>query len=185
MPPETLPASEPHSGDPQQGESQQGLGRTIYNLFAPKGDFVGQAFRLEFTPFALSQSVTGVIPLTLFALKGPAQFRIYAVMLLAFKISIGAVLTAAIVTRFFPVMVNDRALRARNFWGMARVIPFEEIAKVEPIRWLIFTPFARISTHRYKNWVWLPLFLVRQQEFEKRYCEVAPVDNPLRVYFES
>jgi hypothetical protein len=174
MPPEAMPVE----------EAPGSIGRTLYNLFAPHGDFVGQAFHLQFVPFALSQCVSGVVPLILLAMHGPESLRIIALAILAFKISIGAVLTAGIVSRFFPVMVNEKALRARNFWGMARVVPFEEMATVAPIRWLIFTPFARISTHRYKNWVWLPLFLVRQKEFEARYCEVAPVDNPLRRYFE-
>jgi hypothetical protein len=159
--------------------------RSVYNLFAPHGDFVGRAYHLEFTPFALSQSVTGVVPLILFALHGPEELRIYALMLLAFKVSVGSVLSAAIVSRFFPVMLNEEALRARNFWGMARVVPYEEIASVAPIRWLIFTHFVRISTHSAKNWVWLPLFLHRQEEFEAQIRQFAPVDNPLRRLFEK
>ena len=159
--------------------------RSIINLFSPRGDFAGRTFRLRFGPFALSQSVTGIIPITLFALHGPEHLRFYALLFLAFKISLGAVLTAAIVSRFFPVTVGETGIRARNFWGMARVITWHEMASVAPIRWLFFTSFARISTHRAKNWVWLPLFLRQQNEFEAQVRKFAPVDNPLREFFEK
>ncbi|PQV63779.1 hypothetical protein B1R32_109119 [Abditibacterium utsteinense] len=159
--------------------------RSALNLFSPRGDFAGHAFHLQFTPFALSQSVTGVVPIALLATHGPAHLRVYAFAFLAFKISIGAVLSAAIISRFFPVTINEIGIRARNFWGMARVIPWHEMASVSPIRWLIFTSFARISTHHAKNWVWLPLFLTQQSEFEAQVLRFAPADNPLREFFEA
>lgn len=160
------------------------LWRAIADSFSPRGGFEGDTFRLKFGPFALAQSVSGVLPLTLFAVHGPAHLRLYATLFLAFKISIGALLSAAIVSRFFPILLNERAVRARNFWGLARVVPFEEIASVAPIRWLIFTPMLRISTFKSRNIVWLPLFLVHQGEFEARVREWAPENNPLREFFE-
>lgn len=159
--------------------------RSALDLFSPRGSFAGRAFHLRFVPFALSQSVTGVVPIALFATHGPQHLRIYAVAFLAFKITIGAILTAAIVSQFFPVTLSERGIRARNFWGMARVIQWDEMASIAPIRWLIFTSFARVSTHRAKNWVWLPLFLRRQNEFEAQVQRYAPEGNPLRVFFEA
>lgn len=158
--------------------------RSALNLFSPRGDFAGRAFRLRFVPFALSQSVTGVVPIALFATHGPQHLRVYAFAFLAFKISLGAILSAAIISRFFPVTLSKKGIRARNFWGMARVIMWNEMASVSPIRWLIFTSFARVSTHRARNWVWLPLFLSEQSEFEAQVRQFAPQSNPLRKFFE-
>ncbi len=158
--------------------------RRAVESLAPRGAFEGRAFHLRFAPFALAQSVSGVVPLLLFAIYGPTPLRFYAFLVLAFKISAGALVSAAIVARFFPILLNDHALRARNFWGLARVVPFDEIVSVSPIRWLLFTPMLRVSTHQARHIVWVPLFLVQQSEFEARVREWVPADNPLRRYFE-
>ncbi len=152
--------------------------------FLPRGSFAGRAFHLQFAPFAMSQSMTGVIPITLFAIHGPQHLRFYALIFLAFKISIGALSSAFVVSRFFPVIISEEGVRARNFWGMARVMPWEEMVNVAPIRWLIFTYFARISTRSAKSRVWLPLFLAQQSEFEAQVRHFAPEGNPLRRFFE-
>jgi hypothetical protein len=159
--------------------------KSFIKVMEPRGDFVGRPFHLQFKAFALSQSVTGVIPVTLFLLHGPVSMRLYFLMFLAFKISLGSMTSAGIISRYFPIWINEDAIRARNLWGMARVVPYDDMARVVPIRWLIFTRFAKISTHQYKNWVWLPLFLNGQGEFEKQVCQFAPADNPLRRYFEA
>ncbi len=170
---------------PENALQTENKWRSALDLFSPRGGFAGRAFHLRFGPFALSQSVTGVVPIALFATHGPAHLRVYALAFLAFKISLGAILTAAIISRFFPVTLSPRGIRARNFWGMARVIMWDEMASVAPIRWLIFTSFARVSTHRAKNWVWLPLFLAQQSEFEAQVLQFAPEENPLRAFFEA
>ncbi|MBW3634866.1 MAG: hypothetical protein KY445_00195, partial [Armatimonadetes bacterium] len=139
--------------------------RRAVESLAPRGEFEGRAFHLRFAPFALAQGVSGVVPLLLFALHGPAQLRFYAMLILAFKVSVGAMLAAAIVSWCFPIFINQRAIRARNFWGLARVVPFEEIASVSRLQYLFFAPMLRVSTHQTRHIVWVPLFLVHQSEF--------------------
>ena len=156
----------------------------IYRALAPRGGFVGRAFHLRFAPFALSQTVPGAWPLALLLWHGPQEWRLWLTLLLTLKVIGGGVLVAAIVSRFFPILVNERGLRARNFWGLAREIDWPEISAVQPIRWLIWTRFARISTPTCRNIVWLPLFLCEQNEFEANVKQWAPPENPLRALFE-
>lgn len=161
------------------------IGPAIYRAVAPRGGFVGRAFRLEFTPFALSQTVPGAWPLLLLLWQGPSHLRFVFALLLALKIIVGGILVAAIVSRCFPVIANENGLRARNFWGQAREVAWDEIVRVAPIRWLIWTRFARISTPTCRNIIWLPLFLREQREFENAVCQWAPRDCALRAFFEN
>lgn len=157
----------------------------IYRAVAPRGGFGGQAFRLRFMPFALSQFVPGAWSFLLLLWQGPQEWRIWLTVLLALKVTGGGVLVAAIVSRCFPVIANARGLRARNFWGQAREVAWEDISEVKPIRWLIWTDFVRISTKESRNIVWLPLFLREQNAFEDKIKQWAPLENPLRVFFEN
>lgn len=155
----------------------------VYRAVAPRGGFVGRAFHLKFAPFALSQIVPGAWPFALLLWHGPQEWRLWVATLLALKTIFGGVCVAAIVSRYFPVIANARGLRARNFWGQAREVAWEEIAEVKPIRWLIWTRFARVSTHKRRHLVWLPLFLREQSEFEAEIKQWAPPDNALRAFF--
>ena len=161
------------------------ISATIYSAIAPRGGFVGRAFRLRFTPFALSQTVPGAWPLLLLLWQGPSHLRFVFALLLALKIIVGGVLAAAIVSRCFPVIVNENGLRARNFWGQAREVSWDEIVKVAPIRWLIWTRFARLSTPTCRNIIWLPLFLREQRAFESLVKQWAPPACALRAFFEK
>lgn len=161
------------------------IGRAINRAVAPRGGFVGRAFRLRFTPFALSQIVPGAWPLLLLLWHGPQQWRFVFALLLSLKIGVGGVLVAAIVARCFPIIANENGLRARNFWGQAREVAWDEIVRVAPIRWLIWTRFVRLSTPTYRNIIWLPLFLCEQQEFESLVRQWAPSDCALRSFFEN
>lgn len=157
----------------------------IYRAVAPRGGFSGRAFHLRFTPFALSQIVPGVWPFALLLWQGPQEWRLWIALLLALKTVFGGVCVAAIVSRCFPVIANARGLRARNFWGQAREVAWDEIAEVKPIRWLIWTQFARVSTRKCRHIVWLPLFLREQNEFEAKIKQWAPPGNALRAFFEN
>ena len=161
------------------------MSHAIYRAVAPRGGFAGRAFRLEFTPFALSQIVPGAWPLLLLLWQGPSGLRVVFAALLMLKVAGGGVLVAAIVSRCFPVIANENGLRARNFWGQAREVSWDEIVKVAPIRWLIWTRFARLSTPNCRNIIWLPLFLYQQREFESLVCQWAPPTCALRMFFES
>ena len=161
------------------------MGKAIYHAIAPRGGFAGRAFGLKFGPFALSQVVPGVWPFLILLWHGPTHWRVWVAAALALKIIGGGVLVAAIVARCFPVIVNAEGLRARNFWGQAREIAWREITGVAPIRWLVFTRFARVSTVRGRNMVWLPLFLREQSEFENAVGTWAAPENPLRLFFEN
>ncbi len=156
-----------------------------YRAVAPRGGFDGRAFHLKFAPFAMSQIVPGAGPFALLLWQGPQEWRIWLAFLLALKITGGGVLVAAIISRCFPVIANSRGLRARNFWGQAREIAWADISEVKPIRWLIWTKFARISTPTCRNIVWLPLFLDEQTEFENGIQKWAPSGNKLREFFEK
>ena len=157
----------------------------IYRTVAPRGGFVGRAFHLRFTPFALSQLVPGAWPFLLLLCQGPQEWKIWLTILLTLKMTGGGVLVAAIVSRCFPVIVNARGLRARNFWGQAREVEWQEISEVKPICWLFWTSFAKISTPDCRNLVWLPLFLCKQSEFESEVKQWAPPENPLCVFFDE
>ena len=156
----------------------------IYRAIAPRGGFAGRAFHLRFAPFALSQTVPGIWPFALLLWHGPQEWRFWVTILLALKTIVGGVCVAAIVSRYFPVIAGARGLRARNFWGQAREVAWDEITQVKPIRWLLWTRFARISTRKHRNIVWLPLFLCEQNEFEVNVKQWAPPENPLRAFFE-
>ena len=156
----------------------------IYRAVAPRGGFAGRAFRLKFAPFALSQLVPGACPFAVLLLAGPQEWRAALVALLTLKIMGGGALVAAIVSRYFPVIANERGVRARNFWGQAREVAWDEITEVSPIRWLIWTRFARLSTRKCRHIVWLPLFLSEQSEFESAVARWAPQGNALRRFFE-
>ena len=161
------------------------IGPAIYRAIAPRGGFAGRAFRLEFTPFALSQTVPGAWPLLLLFWQGPSHLRVVFALLLALKIGVGGIVAAAIVSRCFPVIINEKGLRARNFWGQAREVAWDEIVRVAPIRWLFFTRFARLSTPTCRNLIWLPLFLREQGEFEDAVCQWASPTCALRAFFEN
>ena len=159
--------------------------RAIYRALAPRGGFVGRAFHLKFGPFALSQTVPGIWPFLVLLWHGPQGWRVWVAALLALKIIGGGVLVAWLVARYFPILVNENGLRARNFWGLAREVSWHEIERVAPIRWLVFTRFARLSTASCKNIVWLPLFLKEQNEFERAIENWAPEGNALRRFLEA
>ena len=169
----------------EQSTPRVSVGHAIYRAVAPRGGFAGRAFHLEFAPFALSQVVPGAWPLLLLLWQGPNHWRVWLALLLALKIVGGGVLVAAIVARYFPVIASERGLRARNFWGQAREVSWDEITHVAPIRWLIWTRFARLSTPTCKSIVWLPLFLREQCAFERAVCRWAPPTCALRVFFEN
>ena len=157
----------------------------IYRAVAPRGGFSGRAFHLKFGPFALSQIVPGACPFLVMLWQGPQEWRIWVALLMALKLTGGGALVAAIVSRFFPVIANQFGVRARNFWGQAREVAWEEIVEVSPIRWLFWTRFARISTPTCRNIVWLPLFLCEQGEFENAVAQWAPESNALRQFFKK
>ena len=169
----------------EQSPPRAHVGHAIYRAIAPRGGFAGRAFRLKFTPFALSQIVPGAWPLLLLLWQGPSGLRVVFAALLALKVAGGGVLVAAIVSRCFPIIVNPSGLRARNFWGQAREVSWDEIVKVAPIRWLIWTRFARLSTPNCRNIIWLPLFLNQQREFENLVKQWAPPTCALRAFFEN
>lgn len=157
----------------------------VYRAVAPRGGFSGRAFHLRFAPFALSQIVPGAWPFALMLWQGPQEWRVWVACLLALKTVVSGVFVAALVSRCFPVIASARGLRARNFWGQAREVAWHEILEVKPIRWLIWTKFARISTPNCRHIVWLPLFLCEQSEFEAKVQQWAPPGNALRAFFEK
>lgn len=161
------------------------IGREIADTFSPRGGFIGRPFHLRFSSFAGAQSLTGILPLSLFIVHGPEEFRLYALAFLGFKITVGALISALIITRYYPVWIGENGLRARNFWGLARRLEWNEIERVRPIRWLIVTPVLRISGSKLRDSIWLPLFLDKQQEFAQVVRETVPRGNPLREYFEG
>ncbi len=162
----------------------QNIGHEVADTFSPRGGFVGKPFHLRFSNFACAQSMTGIIPLLLFIVHGPEHLRVYALAFLGFKITVGALLSALIITRFYPVWIGENGLRARNFWGLARRLDWNEIQHVRMIRWLIVTPVLRITSPKLRDAIWLPLFLDKQAEFGAEVREKVPRGNPLREYFE-
>lgn len=129
--------------------------------------------------------MTGIIPLALFIVHGPQHLRFYALIFLGFKITLGSMVSALIITRFYPVWIGETGLRARNFWGLARRVEWHDIERVRPIRWLIVTPVLRISSPKLRDAIWLPLFLDKQREFGEEVRQKVPRGNPLREYFEA
>ncbi len=162
----------------------QNIGREITDTLSPRGGFVGRPFRLRFTNFACAQSMTGIVPISLFIAHGPERFFFYALAFLGFKVTLGALSSAFIISRFYPVWISETGLRARNFWGLARRLDFGDIERVTMIRWLLVTPVLRITSPKLRDAIWLPLFLDKQSEFGEEVRQKVPRGNPLREYFE-
>lgn len=161
------------------------VAHSVADTLSPRGGFVGTPFHLAFLPFACGQSLTGVIPLTLFIVHGPEHLRFYAALFLGFKVTLGTWVSAFIISRFYPVWIGENGLRARSFWGLARRVEWGDIERVSYIRWLLVTPVLRISSPKLRDAIWLPLFLRRQDEFVALVRERVPRGNPLREYFEA
>lgn len=162
-----------------------GASFVFLDTFSRRGGFVGQAFHLKPVPFALSQSANGVLPLLFFMIHGPAHLRTFAVALLGFKVSVGSVLVAFIVSRYFPILINERELRARNWTGVARRIRWEEITQVNKFRWLYIAPMLRISTEREHHHILLPLFLENEAAFSAQVRLWTDSQNPLHRFLEA
>lgn len=160
----------------------RGACRQMHRSMAPVGGFDWEhAFHLQFWRFALAQGLPGVVPLSFAAWHSPPAVKAAAMSLIAIKICIGGLFSSALVNRYFPIHISSWGLRARNLFGMAREVAWEEIVAVDTIRWMVFTRYVRISTARKRHIIWLPLFLKDMPGFAARVAELAPEGNPLRV----
>lgn len=163
----------------------EGTKFVFLDTFSRRGGFEGTAYRVQPVPFALSQAANGVIPLLLLILHGPPHLRSFAMAFLGFKISVGSAIIAFIVSRYFPIMINEKELRARNWTGVARRIGWEEIIAVKKIRWLYVAPVLRISTSRERDHILLPLFLENQEDFSARVRAWTLPANPLHRFLKE
>jgi hypothetical protein len=160
--------------------------RRLHRSIAPVGGFHWEhAFHLQFWRFAAAQGLPGVVPLSFAAWHSPPQLKAAALGLITVKICIGGLLSAAIVSKYFPIHISEWGLRARNLFGMAREVAWEDIESVDHIRWLIFTRYVRLSTAGKRHIIWLPLFLKDMPGFAASVRELAPEGNPLRSYLDA
>ncbi len=140
-------------------------------------------FRLRFVPFALSQATLG-LPWAGAALVAPSSAKAVLLVFGAFKVVFGGALSGLLIHRFFPIRANESELRGRAFIGFARRVKWEEIVSVARKQWL-FAPYLLVSTHTHRNFIWLPLFLCEQREFEQNIEKWLAPNHPLRAFLES
>ncbi len=146
--------------------------------------FEGRAFHVEPFTFAAVQVTSSGVPFLLLMLHSPAHLQGWVLGLFGFKITVGTFLMAIIVSRYQPVVVNERGLRARNLLGEARRLEWSQIRAVRATRWLGIAPMLRISSLSRPNVIWLPLYLKNRANFESYMREVVPHGNVLREFFE-
>ena len=139
-----------------------------------------RAFRLRFGPFALSQAMLG-LPWASAALLVPSA-KALLLAISAFKIVMGGALAGALIHFFFPIRANETELRGRTFIGLSRRVRWENIEAVSARRWL-FTEFALLRCRNEATALWLPLFLVEQNSFQKNVSAWLAPDHPLRQFF--
>ena len=137
-------------------------------------------FRLRFVPFALSQATLG-LPWAGAALIAPSGAKAILLVFGAFKVVFGGALSGLLIHRFFPIRANEGELRGRAFIGWARRVRWEEIAHVQRRQWL-FAPYLLVSTHTRRNYIWLPLFLCEQREFDQNIERWLAPEHPLREF---
>jgi hypothetical protein len=157
----------------------------LVDSFSRRGGYEGREFYIQPIPFALTQCVSGLIPLLLILLHGPAHLRSLVLILFAVKITVGTFIAAIIVSRVFPILVGKNGLRGRNLMGEARRVEWNQIKSAHFMMWMGFAPLVRISTFKRANVIWLPLYLDKRTEFEATVREWAPQGNPLREIFEK
>ncbi len=138
-------------------------------------------FRLRFAPFALSQATLG-LPWAGAALVAPSGAKAILLIFGAFKVVFGGALSGLLIHRFFPIRADERELRGRAFIGWARRVSWEEISEVRRRQWL-FAPYLLVSTRTRRNFIWLPLFLCEQRDFQAALEEWLPDDHPMRQFF--
>lgn len=137
-------------------------------------------FRLRFAPFALSQATLG-LPWAGAALVAPSSAKAFLLIFGAFKVVFGGALSGLLIHRFFPIRADERELRGRAFIGWARRLKWDDITSVRHRQWL-FAPYLLVSTHKHRNYIWLPLFLCEQREFEQNIEIWLSPEHPLRVF---
>ncbi len=137
-------------------------------------------FRLRFVPFALSQATLG-LPWAGAALVAPSNAKAVLLLFGAFKIVFGGALSGWLINRFFPIRANECELRGRAFIGWARRVRWDEITNVQRRQWL-FAPYLLVSTEAQRNFIWLPLFLCEQREFEQNIERWLAPEHPLREF---
>lgn len=102
----------------------------------------------------------------------------------ALKVVGGGAIAGALVHRFFPIRANAGELRGRTFIGLSRRVRWENVESVRSRRWL-FTSFLLLSSRGEKSALWLPLFLCKQREFERRVRSWLAPDHPVRRFIET
>lgn len=171
---------------PRERNLWRSVCRFCHRSYSPVGGFEFlHAFRLKFWPFGLAQGVPGAVWFSLAALRMEGHLRTGFLILAGVKVVVAGFGASALVNRYFPIHLSEWGLRGRDLWGMAHEIAWEDIRQVKRIRWMIFTCFVRIHTHKRRDLVWLPLFLTDMPAFEGAVRELAPEGNPLRRYFED
>ena len=156
----------------------------LVDSFSRRGGYEGREFYIQPIPFALTQCVSGLLPLLLILIHGPTHLQAVILGLFALKITVGTFFAAMIVSRVFPILVGQNGLRGRNLMGEARRVEWHQIKSAKFMLWMGFAPLVRISTFKRANVIWLPLYLDKRAEFEETVRERAPKGNPLREIFE-
>ncbi len=171
---------------PLEASAQPSLWRSIRDSFSPYGDYPALGnYYLVFWRFALAQLGWSVIPLTIGLFVVPHHLRIWVAIIFSCKVLLGCVLSALVVSKYYPVQVGSEGIRARDLGGMAVRLQWDQIAAVNATICLPQAPYARVSTARKKHAVYLPLFLKEMDGFVNQVVEHAPPGNPLRQFLET
>lgn len=82
-----------------------------------------------------------------------------------------------------PVKVGRRGLKSSSFWGVVREVEWSQIQAAKFL-WLGL-PYILISTPTKRNFIWLPLLLRDMKGFARAVEELAPAENPLRLWVQK
>jgi hypothetical protein len=189
---------EAQSGGPQPGVAESaiakplwrawvlGFKRELVDTFSPVAGYpaVGE-FHLQFWRFVIAQAFCGLLPFLVAYLLVPRQYHVWVTGALIIKLIFGALASAVIVSRYYPVHVSREGIRARNPAGIACRLRWEEMTRVDPVWWALLARYVRISSARKKDAIWLPLYLKDMKGFAALVREHAPADNPLRRFLEQ
>ncbi|PQV63780.1 hypothetical protein B1R32_109120 [Abditibacterium utsteinense] len=142
-----------------------------------------QIFRVDFGRSFAGYFLIYFLILTPILLPVMAPIRGNNELFIFCGIIVFAALVSTTVGLFFPVKISPNGLRGSNFWGVKREVEWRKIKRAR-FSWFIFS-YAILSTSQKRNFIWLPLCLSDPKGFTRAIENLAPADNPLRLFLEK
>ena len=156
-------------------------------LPVPDPDVEALVFRCKFLHYWIATSFAGLacsFPI-LFLISSHDQIlqRIVVWVSIPSGFIASSVITVVLII-IAPVKVDADRLRGTGFWGKSAQVGWQDISSVKRINYFTL-PYIKISTHRKKNIIWLPLFLADPQGLRDAVANFTSPDHPLRLALEE